>query len=618
MFRSSFQSLRNNEQEYRYQQLSSSESIFEDSIDERNHSICDETNNVPHSHLSQSIDNNFDDDDDEDDDEENRITIINAIPSDRLSSRPISNITSNNELLDPIVTTIPIGTPTIVSDKPESYTSPPTSLFSTPSVPIKSLIPFVNIDSNRNQRNPRDHYQNHQHYLFKSDSRRKFSTNSLFKTKFSSNLTQSSLPSPLSPPSSSLLSLLRLRKCFSIRFVLLLLMMLLFMMQLRSNQVFEMNLKNLPQNQSSLSSSSSSSQTSSSFLSKNEISKESSQSNLPDLSNQSQSKALYLKLRTILLDKFKKVDRASGNISIETNTHPESSSTKSFDLEQKFSIDNQTLMVSCPSMPPNLVGRLNVSFESPEMETLERMFQNTIELGGRYRPKSCQSNDRVAIIIPYREREKHLRTFLLNMHPILMRQNIDYGIFVIEQYGKLTPFNRAKLMNVGFLESRKQYPFDCFFFHDVDLIPEDDRNLYTCPKQSPKHMSVAIDKFHYKLPYASIFGGVSALTAEQFIKVNGFSNQFWGWGGEDDDMSNRIHHYGLNISRYPIEIARYKMLKHEQTAPNADRFKKLYNGWRRFKTDGISSIKYRVIDLVYRKLYTWILADLYAPKLRKN
>ncbi len=58
-------------------------------------------------------------------------------------------------------------------------------------------------------------------------------------------------------------------------------------------------------------------------------------------------------------------------------------------------------------------------------------------------------------------------------------------------------FNRAKLMNIGFLEALKQYDYQCFIFHDVDLIPEDDRNLYTCPEQ-PRHMSVAIDKFGYR------------------------------------------------------------------------------------------------------------------------
>lgn len=59
-------------------------------------------------------------------------------------------------------------------------------------------------------------------------------------------------------------------------------------------------------------------------------------------------------------------------------------------------------------------------------------------------------------------------------------------------------FNRAMLMNVGYVEALKEQTFDCFIFHDVDLLPEDDRNLYTCPEQ-PRHMSVAVDKFKYRL-----------------------------------------------------------------------------------------------------------------------
>jgi len=37
-----------------------------------------------------------------------------------------------------------------------------------------------------------------------------------------------------------------------------------------------------------------------------------------------------------------------------------------------------------------------------------------------------------------------------------------------------------------------------------------------------------------------IFGGVSALSSDHMRAVNGYSNQFWGWGGEDDDMSLRL------------------------------------------------------------------------------
>jgi hypothetical protein len=38
----------------------------------------------------------------------------------------------------------------------------------------------------------------------------------------------------------------------------------------------------------------------------------------------------------------------------------------------------------------------------------------------------------------------------------------------------------------------------------------------------------------FRLPYRTIFGGVLALTVKQIDSVNGFSNQYFGWGGEDD------------------------------------------------------------------------------------
>lgn len=42
----------------------------------------------------------------------------------------------------------------------------------------------------------------------------------------------------------------------------------------------------------------------------------------------------------------------------------------------------------------------------------------------------------VAIIIPFRHRENHLKYWLHYLHPILRRQRIDYGIYIINQVGQ--------------------------------------------------------------------------------------------------------------------------------------------------------------------------------------
>lgn len=46
-------------------------------------------------------------------------------------------------------------------------------------------------------------------------------------------------------------------------------------------------------------------------------------------------------------------------------------------------------------------------------------------------------------------------------------------------------------------------------------------------------------KLRFRLPYPQLFGGVTAIKRAHFEKVNGHSNKFFGWGGEDDDMFRR-------------------------------------------------------------------------------
>uniref|UniRef100_A0A8C0BDR5 Beta-1,4-galactosyltransferase n=1 Tax=Buteo japonicus TaxID=224669 RepID=A0A8C0BDR5_9AVES len=182
-------------------------------------------------------------------------------------------------------------------------------------------------------------------------------------------------------------------------------------------------------------------------------------------------------------------------------------------------------------------GALHVEFSQPvNLEEVARI-NPEVKAGGRFAPKDCIALQKVAIIIPFRNREEHLKYWLYYLHPILQRQQLDYGVYVINQDGE-EEFNRAKLLNIGFAEALKEYDYDCFVFSDVDLIPMDDRNTYKCYSQ-PRHLSVSMDKFGFRLPYNQYFGGVSALSKEQFTKINGFPNNYWGWGGEDDDIYNR-------------------------------------------------------------------------------
>ena len=106
---------------------------------------------------------------------------------------------------------------------------------------------------------------------------------------------------------------------------------------------------------------------------------------------------------------------------------------------------------------------------------------------------------RIAIIVPYRDRRFNLNLFLSYMHPFLHRQDVTYGIYVVEPKEKLK-FNRALLMNIGFVEAIKDglEDWNCFIFHDVDMLPENENNIYSCYDKMPKQMAVTVSTYNYR------------------------------------------------------------------------------------------------------------------------
>lgn len=269
---------------------------------------------------------------------------------------------------------------------------------------------------------------------------------------------------------------------------------------------------------------------------------------------------------------------------------------------------------ACPEESPLLVGPLLIEFNVPVDLTLVAKQNSEVKVGGRYAPKDCISSHKVAIIIPFRKRQEHLKYWLYYLHPILQRQQLDYGIYVINQAGE-SMFNRAKLLNIGFQEALKDYNYSCFVFSDVDLIPMDDRNAYRCFSQ-PRHISVAMDKFGFSLPYVQYFGGVSALSKEQFLTINGFPNNYWGWGGEDDDIFNRLVFRGMSISRPNAVVGKCRMIRHsrdKKNEPNPQRFDRIAHTKETMLSDGLNSLTYEVLGIERYPLYTQITVDVGTP-----
>jgi len=229
----------------------------------------------------------------------------------------------------------------------------------------------------------------------------------------------------------------------------------------------------------------------------------------------------------------------------------------------------------CPKHPPGLVGQVFArESEAPVLEPGSEPFvdwySRELRPGGAWRPSHCLARQKVAIVVPYRDRAEHLSIFLHHMHPFLQRQQIDYRIVIVEQSPE-EDFNRGALTNIGYTEASKFDDYDCLIVHDIDLLAEDDRNMYTCPDQVKgdeqmnrvKHMSVAIDKMDYRLPYTALVGGVLAIPTRLFRAMNGFSNALYGWGGEDDDLHHRMDQNNITVTRDGGHIAKYTMIKHQ-------------------------------------------------------
>jgi hypothetical protein len=197
---------------------------------------------------------------------------------------------------------------------------------------------------------------------------------------------------------------------------------------------------------------------------------------------------------------------------------------------------------------------------------------------------------KLAIIVPFRDRHEHAKQFIPYMSTYLTMQGHDFHILIVEQEHGL-PFNRGKLCNIGYSSIEADY----YVFHDIDMLPI---TVDYSGCLNPTHLISSATQFENGIPYETYFGGVTMFPNADFMRINGFSNEFWGWGSEDDDLIKRCAKENLVITRR--KGGTFKSLDH---AINIDSTLAKAN-WERYAkgtNDGLTTLKFTPL---YKKILT--------------
>jgi hypothetical protein len=214
-------------------------------------------------------------------------------------------------------------------------------------------------------------------------------------------------------------------------------------------------------------------------------------------------------------------------------------------------------------------------------------------------PLSFAADARLTVVIPYRDREQHLAQLLPSLTAVLREQRLRFRIVLIEQEAG-QPFNRGRLLNIGMHVAAAATDYYCL--HDVDALPIVAN--YACPSQPLRLVNHLVGSdggtgqrtSHY-------FSGAVSIRKEQAFAANGFSNEYSGWGKEDDDFFFRLLLAGY-LCYFDVE-GTFRDLPNPkaQGAPrrsvvkqNRRRRSLLLRGLADPADDGLSTVRYRVLE----------------------
>ena len=158
---------------------------------------------------------------------------------------------------------------------------------------------------------------------------------------------------------------------------------------------------------------------------------------------------------------------------------------------------------------------------------------------------------RLGVIVPYRNRYEHLERFKTVMTTYLDYLKIKYELIIVEQ-DDAKQFNRGMLLNIGFKIAKEK---KCHYvvFHDVDMLPVGVDYSYS---EIPLHLStnfITEPGEKERILFDTYFGGVTLFPVKAFEEIDGYSNKYWGWGYEDDDLLFRCKEKMIPLNTLKIK-----------------------------------------------------------------
>lgn len=168
-------------------------------------------------------------------------------------------------------------------------------------------------------------------------------------------------------------------------------------------------------------------------------------------------------------------------------------------------------------------------------------------------------------------RRDELINFLDNFRKYMKKNNVNYKLIITEQNND-DPFNRGALYNIGFLESEKRFKFfKKYIMANVDFTFNEDIEF---PSDFLLFNNGFIDIYTIgeNLP---IIGACFCVDPLSYLLTNGFPIDFYGWGGEDFAVFNRIRQRRVPYNRSILNIGIIKdesgwVIDNKETIVNND------------------------------------------------